>query len=339
MDHLRYENIVRGLELNESARLRDLEKMQPANRCYIILFTARSGSTWLSSVLAATKRLGAPDEFINPDFLPAVARATNARTADELFASLIRRRKSANLVFGMEARHIDIELIGIDAFGRAFGGRTVFFHLWRDNLVAQGVSLYRAIETGRYHAGDGAAAWVPPYDADRLLDWIAHVADTENRNVRLLQILQAPARHLVYETMVQQRRQTVELFAHALAVPFEPGEFAAPLDGELVKLGDDWNLQAEARLRAERPAEIARFEQARLVKQGVPYLRHPPPPVDPQLAECWQRGHRAGAAGRSPRNNPFPPGSPEACNWWLGWRRGWDSSGAVPSESAAAAGD
>jgi len=324
MEHLRFDTLVRDLQVDEQARLRDAEKLVPAHRRYIILFSARSGSTWLSSVLSATKKLGFPDEFINPDFIVAVARACNAKTPEHLLGALMRRRKSPNNVFGMEARAVDVELLGFDAFRQAFGAEALFFHLWRENLVAQGISLFRAVETNQYHSNSAAAKSTPAYDADGIFRWIRHIANTENANVELLRKLGAPARHLRYEDMIAEREKTVELFAHAMAVPFSPGDFSAPMTGVLNKLADDWNLEAEARFRSERAADVKQFEDGRLVKIGIAPNPHAAPPSALDALAAWGRGHRSATASRSPRNNPFEPQSALGQNWLAGWKMGWD---------------
>ena len=90
------------------------------------MFTARSGSTWLTNVLSGTKLLGSPEEFINPDFVLDVARSLNAKEAIPFLELLRCRRKSPNGVFGIEARHVDIELIGEEAFFKIFGSEAIF---------------------------------------------------------------------------------------------------------------------------------------------------------------------------------------------------------------------
>jgi LPS sulfotransferase NodH/ribosome modulation factor len=293
------------------------------------MFSPRSGSSWLTSVLSATRKFGMPEEYINPDFLPDVVRATHARTPQQLLNMLMRLRKSPNNVFGIEAREVDITLFGFDAFRDTLGPETLYFHLWRDNLVAQGVSLFRAIATGRFHS-DSAAAAAPAYDGPAILEWVRHVAATENANVRMLRALGVPARRLVYEEMIKDRETLLEQFAHALAVRFVPGEFAARAKGELSKVGDDWNEMAEQRLRAEYPDDVGALEAERLVKRGIAPPLHPPPP-GPELLEAWRQGRDAGASGRSPRNNPFVPGSEDAAAWAGGWRLGWDGQIYLPA--------
>lgn len=321
MEHLRFQNRVAGLTVDAARREQQMSALTPADRSFVILFSARSGSSWLTGVLSGTKKLGRPEEFINPDFVRDVAQRMNALTPDDLLASLRRVCKTQNGVFGLEARAIDVTLLGFDAFRDAFAGEALFFHLWRENIVAQGLSLYRAVTTARFHSSDGAAAVAPPFDAEKILGWMHHIIETENDNIRLLGRLGGPARRLRYEEIVADRQATIEAFAHALAVPFTKEEFAAAPAAELKRLSDDWNEAAEARLRAEHAAAIARLESLRLIRRSDQGTA----PGPPGGAE-WDRGYRAGLAGRSPRNNPFPGERPRAEAWSLGWAAGWGAA-------------
>src|SRR5579871_4142472 len=107
---LSFANIVKDLEVNEMAWLMDeLVHALPEKR-YAVIFTARSGSSWLTNVLAETKLLGYPEEYLNPNFIRGVAGAVNSTVPEEFLAGLQRRRQSPNGVFGLEAREMDVEL-------------------------------------------------------------------------------------------------------------------------------------------------------------------------------------------------------------------------------------
>src|SRR5579871_4778068 len=72
MNELRFANLVKKVEVDEAAFANEVRKTTPADRYYIIFFTPRSGSSWLTSVLSATRHLGYPEEYINPEFLPNI---------------------------------------------------------------------------------------------------------------------------------------------------------------------------------------------------------------------------------------------------------------------------
>ncbi|MGE4481626.1 MAG: Stf0 family sulfotransferase [Acidocella sp.] len=261
---------MRDLSVDKGAFIRELAATNPPSRKYIIMFTARSGSTWLTNVLSGTKLLGTPEEFINPDFVLGVARSLNTKEPAPFLELLQCRRKSPNGVFGMEVRHIDIELFGEDVFFKTFGENTVFFNLWRENIVAQAVSLYRAVSSGRYHSTDNAAPTVPPYDADHINRWLMHLHLQENANIKLLGKRGIIFDNLRYETMVKNRETTLELFFDRLGLKDQQKEIETLIATELQKVGDCWNDETEQRFRAERASSIAEFEDSRLVRKLPP---------------------------------------------------------------------
>jgi LPS sulfotransferase NodH/acetyltransferase-like isoleucine patch superfamily enzyme/ribosome modulation factor len=309
--------------VDDEKRVTMLNTVTPADRTYVVLFSARSGSTWLTAALTETKRLGHPEEYLNPDFVQEVAKSMYSKTPEEFFEVLLRKKKTPNGVCGMEARHVDIELIGKEVFSKFFS-QGVFFHLWRENIIAQAISLYKAVASNRYHSISGPATEAPEYDADKILSWLRHIANTENNNVKLLRELNLPARHLRYEDIVRDRVQTVRQFAHALGVPFTPGDFQQGIAQDLKKIGDAWNVEIEQRIRLDRPSEIAAFENARLVKNGFDGDKPFSIPPEPELHGPWRLGWDRGKLGRSPRLNPYEAAGPERDAWLDGWRYGWD---------------
>jgi LPS sulfotransferase NodH len=269
-EKMKFEYIVRDLDIDKAAFLRELANTQPPSKKYVILFTARSGSTWLTDVLSKTKVLGSPEEFINPDFVLGVARSLNAKEPAPFLELLKCRKRSPNGVFGMEARHVDIELLGEEIFFKIFGPGTVFFNLWRENIVAQAVSLYRAVNSGRYHSTDAAVPGVPPYDADQINKWLVHLQLQENANINILRKRGIIFDNLRYETMVKNREATLELFFSRLNINNKSETINALVANELQKVGDYWNEETEQRFRAERAESIAKFEASRLVRELSP---------------------------------------------------------------------
>ncbi|MEJ0018775.1 MAG: Stf0 family sulfotransferase [Acetobacteraceae bacterium] len=257
---------MHDLVADEAASAGEMAATVPADRCYVVLFTPRSGSTWLTALLSATGRLGYPEEYLNPEFVTDVARALGTRDPARLIGLLQRRRKTPNGVFGIEVRAVDVALFGADTFFAGFAAGTLFYCLWRDNIVAQAVSLYRAVASGRFHSHEPQAA-APPYAADAIGHWLRHVAAIENDNLALLQEHDLAARFLRYEDIVRDRRITLALFAEPLHANLDAVDFASAAPGEPGRIGDEWNLAAETRFRAEQPALVAAIEAARAIRR------------------------------------------------------------------------
>lgn len=255
---------VQGLEVDHATLHAELSGSSPAQTCYVIFFSPRSASTWLYSVLAETQRLGYPEEYLNPHWVRDVAAGLNATEPIDVLHVLLRRRRTTNGVFGIEVRHIDVELFGPQVFFDVFGPQTAFFHLWRRNIVAQGISLYRAVATCRFHSTDPKKP-PPPYDAVQIKEWIKHLADTENRNAQMLSSAKRTAIPLCYEELTTDRGATVELFARTLGIPFDAGEFDTVTKGDLSKIADGWSAEAENRFRLSEADFVSDIEGRRSV--------------------------------------------------------------------------
>jgi trehalose 2-sulfotransferase len=102
LDGRLFKTLVRGLEVNAVGFQQELSRTTPPDLSYVILFSARSGSTWLTSVLSATGQLGQPEEYINPDFVRDVASFLSTTEEAACLDIAKRRRKTENGVFGID---------------------------------------------------------------------------------------------------------------------------------------------------------------------------------------------------------------------------------------------
>jgi trehalose 2-sulfotransferase len=266
LEQMRFDNLAEKVEVNEDACTYELSHAVAPSKTYVIFFSPRSGSSWLTSVLSSTGFLGTAEEYLNPEFVPDIIKAVNTRQPDRFLEILRRRRKSPNGVFGMEVRAVDVALFGEDRFFRVFGADTVFFNLFRVNIVAQAISLYRAVTTKRFHSNEASATVIPPdYDPEAIQEWLAHVAQTETENAEMLHRRVRGCHNLRYEEVVRDRSGTIELFRTALGVASDVPESLTASENELTKIGDVWNEDAERRFRSERADVVARTEASRQV--------------------------------------------------------------------------
>jgi LPS sulfotransferase NodH len=136
--------------------------------------------------------------------------------------------------------------------------------------VAQAVSLFRAVETKRFHSSDGAATSAPPdYNAESIGKWLDHLTSQENGNLAMLQHRRCAFVNLCYEQMVPHREEILKLFARLLQVELPPQLLEAKSKAALEKIGDDWNTETEKRFRADRLELVQRIEAERRIK---PYI-------------------------------------------------------------------
>jgi LPS sulfotransferase NodH len=267
MDQRSFASLAKNLTIDPGVAEQAIRDHAPADRSFLVFFTPRSGSSWLTKIVSATKSLGFLEEYINPDFLPDVARQMHATDQATLLAMLKRWAKTKNGVFSIEVRAVDVDLFGEEEFFEAFSPSTVTFFLWRDNIVAQGISLYRAVTTKRYHSTDAPAA-SPAYDAEAIAGWMRHIVEIENENLTLLQRRGLHARFLRYEDIVRDRATTLATFSDAVRVDLTPEQFEAGQEQDLHKIADEWNYSAEQQFRQERRDFIWDLEGERLIRQA-----------------------------------------------------------------------
>jgi LPS sulfotransferase NodH len=267
MEELRFANLVKDIIVDSGVAEHAIASSAAADRCLLIFFTPRSGSSWLSKIIVNTQRLGTPEEYINPEFIPFITKKMHATSQATLLGMLKRWTKTKNGIFSMEVRAIDVELFGETEFFAAFDPSTVIFFLWRDNIVGQGISLYRAVSTNRFHS-DVASVAPPAYDVEKIAEWMRHIVQIENDNLTLLRRRDLPIRFLRYEEIVRDRETTLAILADALRVDLTEKRLVKGREAELHKIADEWNRAAEQRFREERRDFIYEIEAQRLIRQS-----------------------------------------------------------------------
>jgi len=249
----------------------DMRK-KAAARSYGILFTPRSGSSWLTDVLDSSNMLGRPKEWFNPNFVPDITRALNARSLDDYLAMLRRKQKRGGY-FAFEATIFHIRAI--------FGSERVFlahfppadvpfFYLIREDIVAQAVSLAKAVGTGVFHSVQQGAEEVErretnfAYDADQIAHWLDHIHRQERECEALFRAEGLAPHRMSYEQIMADgatataRRFLVALKRRHRAEALEPLPESAH-----TKIGTGRNADYAARFRRERAAHVAAVEADR----------------------------------------------------------------------------
>ena len=89
-------DLIADVPVDWSRRERDLASKPVARHRYAILFTPRSGSTWLTSLLRQQQQrlYGQPTEYLNPKLVRRLAEEMNANTLQDYFEMLVRSRSS-----------------------------------------------------------------------------------------------------------------------------------------------------------------------------------------------------------------------------------------------------
>ena len=239
-------------------------------RSYVVMFTPRSGSTWLTDVVASTRRLGRPGEFVNPSLMPRVISKWGTRDLGEHLNLLMRQVQSRG-TFGIEATIGQVEAVfgSADDFAEAFGGAR-WVWLARRDIVAQAVSLQKMVARDVTHSsqtGDGLiraadAGW--SYDPDGIAHWLTHIARMEARTEDLFERRGIEPLRMSYErNMARPPFAAAKDIARHLGVALPRDRIESVLEERQTKVGTSLNEEYAARFRQDRAAFVARAEAGR----------------------------------------------------------------------------
>jgi len=203
--------------------------------CLVVLFTARSGSTFLCRELEAAFDIGRVGESLNP-----------AKLQKRPATKIVRKLKSSWFAFKAGAP----ALIAAEGRGffEAYGSRTSFIRLVRRDIVAQAVSMARASQTGMWHA-HRAPARAPEYDRALIAKSLAKIARGVDQLRRYADASGRPHRLLAYEDFANGDLASAVAVGDGLGLPRRRPEDGAALR-PVERMGD-----------ATNEAWIARFNE------------------------------------------------------------------------------
>ncbi|MFN7002569.1 MAG: Stf0 family sulfotransferase [Roseinatronobacter sp.] len=244
-------------------------------RKLMILFTPRSGSSWLTDIVTRSKQLGKPREWFNPNFIPNINRAMNANSRDGYIAMLMRKHALGN-VFSAEVTIYQMQrsFESEETFLQFFPARLPYVWLRRKDLVLQAVSLAKAVQTQVFHAPQASpedlvrAEHSFTYDPAEIDRWLVHILDQERLGAAFFERHQITPLQLDYETMMDQGAEATlrALLAHVRPRrPELPASVQKRLKSKHEKIGSDQNHDYAERYARSSPArmdEIAAFRAA-----------------------------------------------------------------------------
>ena len=206
---------------------------------YLIFFTPRSGSSYLTSLLASTHCLGNPAEFINPEWAEDVAKKKGASSVEELIFLLRAAEKKRTGVFGMEATILHVKKHGLEiseSFRRLCKEAEIFV-LLRKDIIYQAISLYKAVQTNIFHlavqAGSEDIKKVDEgisYNSGDIKKWIEHIYQQEKHLANFIDEVGLKPHTLFYENIVElPPKVTARLFANILKINLNNKNCKKPL--------------------------------------------------------------------------------------------------------------
>lgn len=194
--------------------------------CYLIASSPRSGSQLLDEILISTGLAGCPDEHFNPWHM---GDATNFFPDDLLYGSehirkLAEKYTTPNGVFGTKAHFLQvINFVGLDRLESLYPTPLKYISLRRRDIVRQGISLARAVQTNSYNSGMQPTR-EPVYNFYQIMQCIREVCvDAKGWETYFQQRRIEPYR-VVYEEFVNDQKETVKGILEYLGIEI-PADF------------------------------------------------------------------------------------------------------------------
>lgn len=237
------------------------------SQCYFVFFTPRSGSSWLTELLATNGGYGNPSEWFSPDVIPEVAEKLKVDNIYDYIAVAKRRLADADTgVFGLELTYFQFEMIRelIDLSLHFSWDSIRVFYLSRQDIVAQAVSLYKAVTSRVFHSTDIMDGKIPSveYNVEEISYWLEHIVQQEIGLEALFSRLGIVPIRLNYEQMMGTSVEfTLQTFSVAL--------FGSPMEGRPVRPTLNQKLpRAEefdwvTRFRSDREDRCLEIEESR----------------------------------------------------------------------------
>lgn len=244
-----------------------LSQRPPASLRYVIHFTPRSGSSWLTDLIAATRRLSTANEAFNPGFVPKIAQSIQATNLDDYIQMLLRVFNTQD-VYGVEVTSHQIAAVfgSYEPFHAVFGNAPCFW-LIRQDIVAQAVSLAKMVTTQVAHTAQtdeqerAQAEQAFSYDAALIRHWLEHIRAAEIRSEGwFAEYGLSPLRMSYEETTRLSPLQVVNVIARHIGVrDIDRQEFVTRHQ----KLGTAQNVDFARRFRAENATYLAQIDRLR----------------------------------------------------------------------------
>lgn len=241
-------------------------------RRFIVFFTGRSGSSWLSQVMRNAPGFGAPGEMFNPTFVDRDARGLGAHDLDS-YCDLIQRDRCIEGTWGVKAtpEHALHLFGGIPQMVRRFEGAGLAW-LIREDVVAQAVS--------RYMRGLSKVAHLTPqteredlshipYDNDAIWYRIEKITEAEREvEAQFAALGLAPIRLSYERNMAAAPEALLERLGELVGVPPRSQEvksshrkLGAQKNAEFIAMFKEQNVDALEKVAQERAAMLAALDQ------------------------------------------------------------------------------
>lgn len=261
-----WKGFAKESELDRNRFAREM-KLPAAPTQYVMFFTPRSGSSWLTDIADRTGKLSIPGECFNPNFMPNMTRALNATNMDEYIDILVRRRNTSG-VFGFQITYHQLNAVfrNREDFLERFPSEK-YFWLVREDILLQAISLYKMQKTQLGHASQASAAELEAkeksftYNAGQIKRWLEHIRHAEVDTEKLFADCGLSPFRMSYEQNTSLRpAKVVNAMGHYLGLEHMTG---LKLNTAHRKIGTSTNDVYAARFREEMGDYMKRVEEER----------------------------------------------------------------------------
>ncbi len=260
-------NLFENVQIDPEKFRKEMAEKVGARRTYCIFFTPRSGSSWLAEVLASYNKIGKPEEYFNPNFVPNIANRINADNIGN-YVKMAKRHLQTGGYFGFEITYYQLlKTMGEEDFNKFFPADMKSFYLYREDIVLQAVSLAKAVKTSVFHSASASDEQIEKsdlgfvYNGDDIANWLEHIFDQEKKFEKFFKMYDYTPQRISYERITSAGKVNVlNFFLKNLGMPLE--EFAES-QGRHRKIGTYQNQELAIRFREEHASKMEKINEVR----------------------------------------------------------------------------
>ncbi len=194
--------------------------MSHIRKSLVICSTARSGSSWLDTLVASTGVMGNPDEYFQPLAMERISGIPAAATVTERLARAVQIGTTNNGVFAVKILSWEMpKLMAQQDPVRTFPSPH-FVHLTRRDILGQAISNARALQTGAWQSFRKEEV-EPQYNASMIDQSIQNLTMGNARWHAYFARNGIEPLSLVYEDVVQDPDKAVTVIAQFMKMDVE----------------------------------------------------------------------------------------------------------------------
>ncbi|MEM9704524.1 MAG: Stf0 family sulfotransferase [Pseudomonadota bacterium] len=292
-----FDRLLASIDVDQQKLADELAQFQEPSRQYLVYMTPRTGSSWLRDLLRSTDVLGWPEEWFSTMMLRDFAASLNANTLDA-YASLNRSKgQSSNGVYGATITWWDLINLWPDVLENSKSNffnhfpkeLTSAFALFRKDIVAQAVSLYRVRKTRQFDVVNSTATEREAaekaffYNEVKIKECLDHIVSSERQMHQFFAEYAIRPTILVYEDFTAtEETRIIDFFIKTLATNRSN---SLEIVGQSVheKIATSRNHRFAERFRFDYLNEIETLEAEReSIFEAAHYFEDPPRPETTQ---------------------------------------------------------